>query len=383
MHVFFHALFLLFILLSLLYFVYIVVHLISWSTLPIIGLSSDYNAKTKISVIIPARNEEEIISKCIDGIAEQTYPAHLLEIIVADDHSTDGTKEVAEKALSQIKAGCKVISNKENEQGKKSAITEAIRNSSGELLVITDADCRSRPDWLSTIEREYQTSGAYMLCGPVEITGETDFLSRFQSLELCGLSLLSGAGIRAGVPLLCNGSNIACTRKVFDEVDGFKGIDANPSGDDILLMFKVHKKYPDKVQYLKSKHAIVSTSAQVSLQSFLDQRIRWASKGLSSKNTLNSFVSMLVFSVNFMTLAAMLFVIVRGRVPSLFMLGIVLKIAADFLLLFFGTNFFEKKKRLLIFPFAEIFTMLYITWVGIVANFASYTWKGRQYKHPV
>ena len=351
--------------------------------MPVSAVSNDYGPKTKVSVIIPARNEETTISKCLSAVVAQVYPADLVEVIVVDDHSTDKTKEVAKKTLSQLKTSSKIISNKENDAGKKSAITEGIRNSSGELLVITDADSVSNTKWLSAIENEYQKSGVYMLCGPVQIINGTGFLGAFQSLELCGLSLLSGAGIRAGIPLLCNGSNMAYTRKVFDEVQGFNGIDTNPSGDDILLMFKVHKEYPDKIAYLKSKDTIVSTLAQPTLEAFISQRIRWASKGLSSGNRLNSLVSLLVFSANFLSLVAILYIIAYGKPFFLLMCGIATKIMADFLLLLFATDFFGKKKLLWLFPFAELFTMLYITWVGIVASFSSYDWKGRRYKHAV
>ena len=380
MYVFSHALFLFFALLNIIYLIYILLHLISWIKLPISTISNASISKTKISVIIPARNEEATIGKCIIAIGAQNYPANLLEIIVVDDHSTDKTKEVTEKTLSEIKISSKIISNRENVHGKKNAITEAIKNSSGELIVITDADCKSENKWLSTIETEYKKSGAYMLCGPVEINSVTSFLGFFQSLELCGLSLLSGAGINAGAPLLSNGANMAYTRKIFNDMEGFKGIDANPSGDDILLMFKLHKKYPGKIAFVKSKDAIVSTSPQLSLKDFIAQRIRWASKGLSSKNTLNSFASILVFVVNFLSIIAILLILVHGKVFSLLMVGLAAKITADFLLLLVATHFFGKKKLLLIFPFAEIFTMLYIAWVGIVANFSSYTWKGREYK---
>ena len=383
MHVFFCLLCLVSALLNFMYFIYIAIHLISWSKIPVNGTSDNFAAKTKISVIIPARNEEGYISGCIGAIAAQTYPACLLEIIVADDHSADKTKEIAEKAFLKTGISCKIISNRENEQGKKSAITEAVKNSSGELLVITDADCQSNNKWLSTLENEYRKTGAYMLCGPVQIVGGNNFLECFQSLELCGLSLLSGAGIYAGFPLLCNGSNIAYTRQVFDDLGGFSKIDAIPSGDDVLLMFKVHKKYPGKIGYVKSKDAIVSTSAQTSIRGFISQRIRWASKGLYAKNNTNSFVSMLVFSANFFSLIAVFFSIFCMKLFLLLICGVAAKIIADFLLLLFATDFFGRKKLLWIFPFAEIMTMLYVSWVGIAANFASYEWKGRQYKHPV
>jgi len=381
MHTFSHVLFLFFIIVSILYFIYIAIHLISWNLIPTSVITT--TPKTKISVIIAARDEEATIGNCLNAIAAQTYPANLFEIIVVDDHSTDKTKEVAEKALSQIKISNQLISNPENLEGKKNAITEAIRKSSGELIVITDADCRSAPKWLSIIENEYQKTGAYMLYGPVDITGATNFLGHFQSLELDGFSVLSGAGIKIGVPLLCSGANIAYTRKLFTDVEGFKGIDNNPTGDDILLMFKVHKKYPGKIGFLKSKDALVSTSAPGALKDFLVQRIRWGSKGLHSNNFANSFVSLLVFSSNFLSVVAMLLIIAKAKLYPLLICGIAIKISADFLLLFFATNFFNKKKLLWIFPFAELVTMLYISGVGIAANFLSYNWKGRQYKRPI
>ncbi len=382
MQILLHALFAIFAVISFFYFTYIVIHLISWVRLPVSIKSDTPNPKTKISVIIAARNEEATISNCLSSIAAQNYPTELLEVIVVDDHSTDKTKEIAENILTQFKFSSKCISNCEKAHGKKSALTEGIKNSSGDVIVITDADCTSSPTWLSSIENEFQKSDAYMVCGPVQINCGPSLVERFQSLELCGLSLLSGAGINARLPLLCNGANIAYTRKAFDDVEGFKGIDHNPSGDDVLLMFKIHKKYPGMIRYVKSKEAIVSTSAQVSLKDFFLQRIRWASKGVHSKNTANSLVSLLVFSSNFLSIVAIAFILICTKLFPILLCCLGIKIMADFLLLLSGTAFFDKKKLLWIFPVAEIITLLYISWVGVAANFSSYSWKERHYKHP-
>ena len=383
MYVFIHALVYLFVLITSIYFIYIVVHLVSWSRLLPSEIPDAYMPKTKISVIIAARNEEFTIGKCLASIAAQSYPANLLEIIVVDDHSTDKTKEVVGNMFSQSNISGKCISNREKTHGKKSALTEAIKNSSGELLVITDADCNAGRKWLKSIENEYQKSGAYMLCGPVQITNELGLIGRFQSLELCGLSLLSGAGINAGVPLLCNGANLAYTREAFDSLEGFKGIDNNPSGDDILLMFKMNHRYPGKICYVKNRDAVVSTTAQNSMKAFLLQRIRWASKGLYSKNFANSFISLLVFLSNFLSIITILLSVIFLKIFPVLIFGISLKIFADFLLLLFGTVFFEKKKLLWIFPVAEFLTMFYVGWVAIAANFSPYSWKDRHYKRPV
>jgi len=51
----------------------------------------DQKSSIKVSVIIPARNEEENIGNLLSSLEKQTYPAHLFEVIVVDDHSTDNT----------------------------------------------------------------------------------------------------------------------------------------------------------------------------------------------------------------------------------------------------------------------------------------------------
>lgn len=381
MPVFIHLLLLLFVFIGGIYFLYIAVHLVAWIKLPNINSDDNYLPQTKISIIISARNEEGSIGDCIMAISKQTYPHNLVELIIVDDHSADKTREIAAEKLADLKITSKLISNNEVNHGKKSAITEGIKIASGELIAVTDADCMSSFNWLKEMEYEYRKSGACMLCGPVCITKEKGFLGRFQSLELCGLSLLSGAGIALGIPLLCNGANMAYTRSIFNELQGFSGIDANPSGDDILFMFKVQQNYPGKIRYVKSKDAFTSTKAQPAWADFFSQRTRWASKGLTSNNRLNSLVSLFIFGVNILSVIAILAILVHGKPSFLLMYGLGFKCMADFLLVWVATGYFGKKKLLWIFPLAELFTMVYIGWIGITAQFSSYSWKGRFYKH--
>ena len=56
---------------------------------------------------------------------------------------------------------------------------------------------------------------------------------------------------------MCNGANLAYTKQAFKRVNGFEGIDKLATGDDMLLMYKIWKKPPQKVYYLKSWEAIV------------------------------------------------------------------------------------------------------------------------------
>ena len=90
-----------------------------------------------LTVIIPAYNVENLLEKCVESVAMQDYPKDLLEIIVVDDGSTDGTLLVAEK-LAKKYSNVKVI-HKEN-GGSSSARNVGIEAATGEYLGFVDSD---------------------------------------------------------------------------------------------------------------------------------------------------------------------------------------------------------------------------------------------------
>ncbi len=83
---------------TLFYSGFILLHLISWKKLQAQNTNT-HKLKTKISILIPARNEEKNIGICIASILAQDYPKELTVIIVCDDHSEDNTKDEALKML--------------------------------------------------------------------------------------------------------------------------------------------------------------------------------------------------------------------------------------------------------------------------------------------
>ena len=100
------------------------------------------NLTPKVSIILPARNEEKYLAKCLDSLIDQDYQNY--EIIVIDDSSEDSTgKIIAEYA----KKNSKVIhvsanSKPEGWMGKNWACMEGYRQATGELLLFTDADTK-------------------------------------------------------------------------------------------------------------------------------------------------------------------------------------------------------------------------------------------------
>jgi cellulose synthase/poly-beta-1,6-N-acetylglucosamine synthase-like glycosyltransferase len=95
-------------------------------------IQPDVKSYPKISVIIPAYNEEKVIANTIEGLLETKYPKK--EIIFVDDGSKDKTLEIASHYKDKIK-----VLHKEN-GGKATAINYGVLYSTGEIIVIVDAD---------------------------------------------------------------------------------------------------------------------------------------------------------------------------------------------------------------------------------------------------
>jgi cellulose synthase/poly-beta-1,6-N-acetylglucosamine synthase-like glycosyltransferase len=253
----------------------------SWLSIHDFEASRNTQPRTKISVIMPARNEEYNIAACLESIIQQSYPAYLYEILVVDDHSTDNTAKIVSKYLDQnvrLISLKDFVSANEINSYKKKAIETAIQQATGELIVTTDADCIVPPNWLKNIGAFYEEKKPVFIVMPVAIMCNNRPIEIFQSLDFMVLQGITGASVHRKFHSMCNGANLAYTKKAFEEVDGFKGIDGIASGDDMLLLHKIFKRHPDGIAYLKNSDVIVQTEPVKSIAQFFNQRIRWASK---------------------------------------------------------------------------------------------------------
>ncbi len=106
----------------------------------------DFNKK--ISVIIPAYNIEDLLEKCVSSVAGQDYPAELMEIIVVDDGSTDGTGRKADELAAEYD-NVSVIHKKNG--GSSSARNAGIDAATGEYLGFVDSDDFVSPQMYSLL----------------------------------------------------------------------------------------------------------------------------------------------------------------------------------------------------------------------------------------
>lgn len=370
--------------LFLVYAVCLVFYRQAWRALPVYEAASSFEPTTFISVIIPARNEEDNIGALLETLLAQDYPASLYEVIVVDDHSTDRTADVVQSVRDpRVRLLCLADHLEPGERlnaYKKKAIDTAITHSLGSLIVTTDADCLVGPRWLRLLAAYYEERHPVFIAAPVAYMDETSFLKVFQSLDFMTLQGITGASVYRKVHTMCNGANLAYSKAVFHEVGGFKNIDAIASGDDMLLMHKMYRRYPDRVAFLKSPGAIVRTAPMPTWKAFFNQRIRWASKADKYDDKRIIAVLGLVYAWNLWFLVAGIAAFWVAGLWKTWLVFLAAKTIVELWYLSPVADFFYKNKLLWKFPLAQPVHIAYTIIAGWLGKFGTYQWKGRQVK---
>jgi len=337
----------------------------------------DQKLPIKISVIIPARNEEENIGKLLSSLEKQTYPSHLFEVIVVDDHSTDNTAAVA----SDYSFAKLIQLEFDNINSyKKKAIETGIAAATGDLIVTTDADCIVPGNWLKTISSFKEKTNAVFIAAPVVLESESNLLQTFQTLDFLVLQGITAASVQKRFHNMCNGANLAYERKAFFEVNGFTGIDHIASGDDMLLMQKIAQRFPGKVSYLLSKDVIVTTQPAKTWKEFFSQRIRWASKATDYNDIKILSTLFLVYFFN----CALLALFITGFWMHFLWLALVgiliLKTIIELTFIYPVARFYNKQNLIKWFPFFQPIHIIYTVIAGWLGVFGSFEWKERRVK---
>lgn len=350
-----------------------------WVKIPYF-LTNHQEPKTKVSILIAARNEEDKIHLTIEDILAQDYPKLLFELIVVDDHSTDKTSEIIRSYHSQ---GVKLIQLNEKEplnSYKKKAISEAIKMTTGELIITTDADCRMNKLWLKTLVNYYEQNNFNLISAPVVYFEEKSLFERLQTLEFLYLIGLGAAGIGHKMPSTCNGANLAYKKEVFLKLNGFKDIDDLASGDDELFLHKVAHAFPGTIGFCKSTDAIVYTHAKSNLEDFIQQRKRWASKSVKYKDKRVLLVTLAFWLFNVSLILNIIIGLFFPYFLKLVFIQFVIKFIAEVFYLEPLTSFAKRKSLLINLSFLTFLHVIYFVYIGLLGNSGKYLWKGRMVK---
>ncbi|MBB1286283.1 glycosyltransferase [Flavisolibacter sp. BT320] len=330
----------------------------------------------RVSVIVAARNEEKALPSLLQDLQRQDYPTALLEVIIVDDFSTDNTAALGRnmgKNYRMIQPECLPENS-----SKKTAIATGVAAAQNELILVTDADCRVGKSWVSTHAAFYNQTRASFIAAPVRYTYQSSLLQVLQTLDFITLQGITAASVSANFGMMCNGANLAYTKKAFEDVRGFENIDNIPTGDDMLLMQKIWKREPGMIAYLKSKGAIVSTAAVQTWREFIMQRRRWASKTLVYED--KRLIAVLGF-VLLLNLAPFVLLVAGFFEPTAFLflfLYLLLKGVIEWPFVASVARFYGEQKLMRYFLLLQPLHVVYTVFVGISSQFGTYTWKGRK-----
>ncbi len=341
-------------------------------------LLSSSDTLPTVSVVIPARNEAGNLSQCLASVLNQNYPSHLFEVILINDDSEDETGLIADQ-IAQNTPNLSVIHLKEKglNSYKKAALTKGIDQAKGEIILQTDADCIVGKKWISSMMGFFCPKTA-IVSGPVKFTYQSSVFEKIQTLEFMGLNILGAGSIAMKKPNMCNGANLAFRKSVFQQLNGYEGVDNVASGDDELLLQKIHKTKQYIIRYASTYSAIVSTPALPTLKDLFRQRIRWVSKSRSYIDRTINLTQMVFFLaiLGIPLLLALTPLSMYMLIPALLILS--LKIHADRYLMYLATRFFGEPHLICYLLLLEIAYIPYVIYVGIAGNLVeTYQWKGR------
>lgn len=342
--------------------------------------------KYRCSVVVAARNEEKNIGNLLNELVQQTYPSNLFEVIIVNDGSEDRTGAIIEQFAQQYKNVYQVLAIPDRATGltaKKNALNQGIRQSTGDIILTTDADCHVKPTWIESMV-SYFTAEVGVVVGFSQLGNRNDPYSFFEGLQAFDfLSLMSAAqgSINLNCPLAASGQNLAYRKDAFEAVDGFQKIRNRISGDDVLLLQLIRKFSDWKIRFAASELAFNWTQPEKTFRSFFNQRKRWASNGSYQIHlNIGFFIFILiVFLMNVLIVLGSPIYFLAYHSFRLPLLCLLMKILIELAIAFKGSMIYQRTDLLKYFPVWAIVQMPYVILTGLMGSLGRFIWKERRY----
>lgn len=227
------------------------------------------NYLPKISILIPAKDEENVIEKCLQSILNVNYPRDKIEIIIIDG-SSDSTTDICKKFETENPGIVKVI-REDNPHGKPSALNLGLKHATGEIIAVFDAD--------NIVEKDALIKAVeYLQDNTVAIQGKTKCLNKDQSLlaklihfeqEAWQQLMLMGRE-KLGLFVPFTGSCLFIRREFLEELRGW---DENCLAEDVELSTRLLYEKNAKVKF--APDVISWQTAPNKLKTLIEQRGRW------------------------------------------------------------------------------------------------------------
>ncbi|WP_288459565.1 glycosyltransferase [uncultured Sphingomonas sp.] len=219
-----------------------------------------------VSVIIPAFNEERVIVASVTRVLASDYPE--LQVIVADDGSSDATSELVDAAFDgDPRVELLTLVN----GGKAAALNRALQRARGDVVIALDADTQFEPATIRRLARWFADPRIGAVAGDARVGNRINLVTRWQAIEYITAQnlerrALAGFDAMTVVP----GAVGAWRRTALDEVGGYPE-DTLAEDQDMTIAIQ---RAGWRVTY--DPAAVAWTEAPESFRALAKQRFRWA-----------------------------------------------------------------------------------------------------------
>ena len=344
-------------------------------------VSGTVHDSPRVSVVVAARNEEADLPECLGALAAQDYPGSSVEFIIVDDGSTDATASIVQKLMQQdprfrlLRLEKQTTHQPSRKRGRKpEALAAGIDHATGDIIAITDADCRPVSTWIRSLTTRLSDGVVYAV-GPVVEQHRGTFFSALRSLEILGLTGMAGGRIGIGRPLNSLGGNLAFRKEAYRKTGGFDY--HKVKSDEETMMHRILQDRIGRVAFVADRTARVTTTSPATLRGFWNQRKRWGSMhGRFDDKTILVELSFLYVSLLLPAWALCGLLFFPGLWPWVAGFFLV-KTFVDWRMLRTCSRLFGEPFSPAVFVVAETFHTFYIIIVSAFAQFSRYTWKDR------
>ncbi|HKU18147.1 MAG TPA: glycosyltransferase family 2 protein [Candidatus Saccharimonadales bacterium] len=234
---------------------------------------SDWPYEPKVTLLVPAHNEAAVIEKTLDCLRHIDYPAEKLQIVIADDGSTDDTAQVVRRYARRCQDGHQFTLFSQPNGGKADVLNNALAaQATGRLVMCLDGDSLIAPNAVRLAVGYFRDPRVVALASNVNIlTGGTP-LGLIQRFEYLISYHMKKAQTVFNIEYIIGGIGSMFRRNMLDIVMYY---DTNTMTEDIDLTMKILKQGNKAYRVVYAADCITYTEAVPSFRSLINQRFRW------------------------------------------------------------------------------------------------------------
>ncbi len=195
----------------------------------------DENNFPKVSLLLAARNEEALIIRSLDSIADLDYPPDKLQVLIGDDNSSDRTNELVREYIAGKKnfSLIQVTENLGRARGKGNVLAHLARLATGEFFFITDVDVQLPNGWIKGLLKGFkETTG---IVSGTTMCARGSLFATMQSIDWIHFMGYIKAFANGGVSCTSVGNNMAVRASAYKETGGYEEMEFSITEDYTLF----------------------------------------------------------------------------------------------------------------------------------------------------